>query len=67
MPKQFSIRAKDLTTEELYGLLRQMPKRPLLRLAELHKVETNQQTVAFDLAQHPKCFTRITFNVGFSL
>lgn len=68
MPKQFSIRAKDLTTEEIYGLLRQMPKRPLLNLASIHKLETSPDTVAMDLAHaRAKCLTTVTFNIGFHL
>jgi len=66
MAKKFSIRAADLTTEELYGLLRQMPRRPLMNLAKIHQVETTPETVALDLAEaRKKCFTLVTFNVGF--
>jgi len=67
MAKQFTVRVKDLTSEELYGLLRQMPVRPLLKLAEHHGVETTRATAAFDLSQNKKCFTILTFNLGFHI
>lgn len=68
MPKKFSVRAKDLTTEEIFGLLRQMPKRPLLNLASIHKLETTPETVAMDLAHaRAKCLSTVTFNIGFQL
>lgn len=67
MAKKFSVRVKDLTTEELFGLLRHMPKRALLNHAKHHEVETTPETVAFDLAQNKRCFTVLTFNLGFQL
>ena len=67
MAKQFTVRVKDLTTEELYGLLRHMPVRTLLQLAKFHVIPTSPATVALDLAQNKKCFTTLTFNLGFNI
>lgn len=67
MAKQFTIRVKELTTEELHGLLRHMPKRTLTKLALHHSVPITDQGVALDLAQHKKCFTLLTFTIGFHL
>lgn len=67
MAKKFSVRVTSLTPDELYGLLKHMPVRPLLRLAELHKVQTTRETVARDLSNNPKCFSILTFSLGFSI
>ena len=67
MPKQFTVRVKELTTEELYGLLRHMPVRTLTKLAQFHSIPTTPATVAFDLAQYKKCFTTLTYNLGFQI
>jgi hypothetical protein len=67
MAKKFTVRATALTPDELHGLLKQMPVRPLLRLAEYHKVPTTRETVAKDLSNNPKCFTLITFTLGFQI
>jgi hypothetical protein len=67
MAKKFTARASALTADELHGLLKLMPVRTLMRLAEFHKVETTRETVARDLAKSPKCFTIITFTLGFNI
>lgn len=67
MAKKFTVRARDFTTEELIGLLRHMPVRTLLNLAAHYKIETTRDTVVFDLANNKKCFTLITYNLGFNI
>ncbi len=67
MAKKTTVYAKDLTSEELMMLLKRMPVRTLMKLAEHYKLPTTRETVAFDLSQNKKFFTIFTFELGFSL
>ena len=64
--KKFSIAASELDEETLKGLLKFMPKRVLLRHAELHGITTDVKSVVGDLAKRRDTFTLLQFSLGFS-